>query len=304
MRRTLALGTALLTLLSGCAKQQPETAEGAQYSLWFAAADGVDWDASTVVAEEIRTWPAEPTAMELLLTLLRGPTEEGLVSPFPTGASVRSTILGEDGVLLVDLTEQYGDLTGVDLTVADSCIALTLCQLPSVEAVRVTVEGETIPYRNRQVLGSGDVLLSGAEEEPEDYFTVLYFPRRDGLGLTAEYRSVARQQGAKQASVLVEELLQGPRFENGGQSLPEGIQARRVSVEGSVCRLDLSADFTANVPQNESQAVLVLYALVNTLCTLSEVERVQILVEGEAVPIYGGISLEAPLEANLDLIAE
>lgn len=304
MRRMLALGTALLTLLSGCAEQQTEAAEGTRYSLWFAATEEVERDASTVVAEEVRTWPAEPAAMELLAALLRGPTEAGLASPFPAGVSVRSTALGEDGVLLVDLTEQYGDLTGVDLTVADSCIALTLCQLPSVEAVRVTVEGETIPYRNRQVLGTGDVLLSGVGGTPEDYFTVLYFPRRDGLGLTAEYRSVERRPGTGQAAVLVEELLQGPSIETGGQPLPEGIQVRRVTVEGGVCRLDLSAEFTANVPQSESQAVLTLYALVNTLCTLGGVERVQILVEGEAVPIYGGISLEAPLETNPELIVE
>ena len=56
-----------------------------------------------------------------------------------------------------NLSERYADLTGVDLTVADACLALTLTQLPQVETVYVTAEGSEIPYRPIQQLSAADV---------------------------------------------------------------------------------------------------------------------------------------------------
>lgn len=62
----------------------------------------------------------------------------------------------EEGRLHLDLSEQYGGLSGVDLTVADACLTLTLCQVEGVESVYVTVEGREIPYRRVQQLGPDD----------------------------------------------------------------------------------------------------------------------------------------------------
>lgn len=72
----------------------------------------------------------------------------------------------EDGCLHLDLSEQYGGLTGIDLTIADACLTLTFCQVEGVEAVYVTVEGSEIPYRPIQRLTLEDVLLSTGQESP------------------------------------------------------------------------------------------------------------------------------------------
>ncbi|UQT50470.1 GerMN domain-containing protein [Flavonifractor plautii] len=60
--------------------------------------------------------------------------------PLPRGVRLLSWEL-EEGRLHLDLSEQYGGLSGVDLTVADACLTLTLCQVEGVESVYVTVEG-------------------------------------------------------------------------------------------------------------------------------------------------------------------
>ena len=146
MRRKAAALLACLCLLPGCAAQQASPADDAEsFGLWFVSADG---SSESAVMQETREWSAQPDAQALMGALLRGPEEEMLSSPFPAGVSLRAITYGTDGVLQVDLSEQYGGLTGIDLTLADCCIALTLCQLPGVEAVRITVEGEEIPYRS------------------------------------------------------------------------------------------------------------------------------------------------------------
>ena len=75
----------------------------------------------------------------------------------------------EEGRLHLDLSEQYGGLSGVDLTVADACLTLTLCQVEGVESVYVTVEGREIPYRRVQQLGPDGLLLTdGTDVPPEE----------------------------------------------------------------------------------------------------------------------------------------
>ena len=66
--------------------------------------------------------------------------------------------------------------------------------------------------------------------------------------------------------------------------------------------MDLSRSFLTNAPQEEGQAGLTLYALVNSLCALGGVSQVRLLVEGERVESYGGVSTGAPLSANFDLV--
>lgn len=108
--------------------------------------------------------PAEtPTVEDLMVRLLSGPESESLVSPFPKETSLRSFYL-KDSVAYINLSEAYGGLSGIQLTLADYAITLTLCQLPEVEGVSITVENDPVPFRYRQILTSADVLLE--EQEP------------------------------------------------------------------------------------------------------------------------------------------
>ena len=100
--------------------------------------------------------------------LLSPPETQGLATPFPEGVRLLSWEL-EEGRLHLDLSEQHGGLAGVDLTVADACLTLTLCQVEGVESVYVTVEGREIPYRRVQQLGPDGLLLTdGTDVPPEE----------------------------------------------------------------------------------------------------------------------------------------
>lgn len=301
MKKLTALLLSVL-VLSSCAPAAEEPEPEGGYGLWFAVSEDDERGGSSVVARETRYWAEDPTAMELMEALLKGPESGGgLYSPFPKGVKVRGVEMNEDtATVQVNLSEQYGGLAGFQLTVADYCIALTLCQLPGVDTVRVLVDGESIPYRNRQDLRTGDVLLSGIGEEPDAFLAALYFPSRDGEGLTAEYRQVTRS-GSSAAEIVVTELLRGPSDTENCLSMPQGTLLRSMTVSKGLCQVNLSGEFLSNASSSEEQAGLTLYALVDTLCILSGVSQVRLLVEGESVPSYGGIVTDVPLSANFDL---
>lgn len=112
---------------------------------------------------EHRTLPEGSGEVEgLFALLLAGPESQEVTSPIPAGITLRSWRM-EGAVLTLDLSEAYNGLSGVELTLADSCIVLTLCQLNGVESVYLTVEGRPRPYRD-QVLSVSDFLLDNALE--------------------------------------------------------------------------------------------------------------------------------------------
>jgi hypothetical protein len=74
------------------------------------------------------------------------------------------------GVLVVDLSEQYGALADVSLSLADYSIVLTLSQVEGVESVEILSSGRSISYRSHQTLSAGEAVLwdelAGEKEEP------------------------------------------------------------------------------------------------------------------------------------------
>ena len=67
----------------------------------------------------------------------------------------------------MDFSSRYASLSGIDLTLADYSVVLTLTQLEEVEAVMITAEGELIPYRDHQRLTAGDAqAVTLQENEP------------------------------------------------------------------------------------------------------------------------------------------
>jgi germination protein M len=73
--------------------------------------------------------------------------------------ALRSCALKETH-LTVDFSEGYGGLTDVDLTLADYCVVLTLCQLDGIDSVEITVAGRPLSYRSQQTLTAQDVILT------------------------------------------------------------------------------------------------------------------------------------------------
>lgn len=291
----------LLMFPAGCASNREQPPPAGSVGVYFAAAGerlggpAVDCEYCVLSGERA---PVE----ELMDRLLAGPQEEvlRLASPFPAGVTLQSWAL-EDGRLSLDLSEQYGGLSGVDLTVADYCIALTLCQLEDVDSVSITVEGEEVVFRSTQQLRAGDVILTGAEEEPVYVNVTLWFPRREGDGLGVETRQLLLTKNDNLATAAMEALLSGPAYESLSLTAPEGTALLSVAVEDGVCVLDLSEAFLTGMPEDPRMARLMVYGLVNTLCSLDAVELVQIRAEGGTVEFYGSLPTARPLEPNFSL---
>ena len=157
MKRICSLLLLLILLLSACVAVNREE-EGTP--IYFVS----DTPGRTLaLVPEYRLLPENVEPIQTMLeALLEGPETEGLSRAIPAGVSLRDWTL-EDGVVIVDLSGRYGNLSGIALTLADYSVVLTLCQLEEVEAVMITVNGEILAYRDHQRLTLGDAAGLGLE---------------------------------------------------------------------------------------------------------------------------------------------
>lgn len=300
-RRGLALILcAVLLAAAGCAAR-PSAAGGEEgsYLIYYSALN--DPDGESAVAGEYHSLPEGQEAIPGLVELLmQQPQSDTLTTPLPGGLRLLDWQL-EEGVLQLDLSEHYYSLSGVDLTLADTCLTLTLCQLEEVESVYLTVEGHELPYRTIQQLTAGDILVAGGADEPMAMNVDLWYLRQDGQSLGVERRQIVKDVGQTTVEAVLSAWAQGPEESGLRAALPEDCRILSAEMSGGVCAVDLSAEFLEGLPRSETTAALTIYALVNTLCELDGVEAVQLYVEGEPAPAVGSLPLDRALIPDLTL---
>lgn len=299
MRRggLIAVFAALLLGLHGCGEAQPQSG----ITLWFPVTQtGSAPPAAAVSGEVLRTEKLSDVA-SLMAALLDGPTQEGLENPFPGETRLLGYSQSEHGVLQLDLSAPYGDLTGIDLTLADYCITLTMCQLEGVEQVYITVNGNEIDYRAKQVLSPEDVIFTGAEEEPKQVSELLYFPQKNGAGLGFELRELTLTEEDDLAETILRSLIAGPESTDLISLMPEGCELFDARVDDGICYVNFSAEFRDGAPADPDRQRLLLYSVVNTMGRLDAVTAVQLLVEDEPLTEFGGQSTERPVEPDFSL---
>lgn len=300
-KKITALCLAALLLLSACA----EAEDPAALRLWFPTASGSSRPVAQAVGWEAFDSGADsgPVDMDALLAaLLDGPTDDGLENPFPPDTQVLGWAL-DDGLLRLDLSAPYGELSGIGLTLADCCLTLTLCQVEGVERVRVTIDGGPVAARERQVFTPEDVIFTGAEEEPRQISAELYFPRAMGKGLGFETRELTLTEDDDLYAMIAQALMAGPEDPDLHTLLPEEAVLLGVWVDDGVCYVNFSDELLTLAPESPAEQNLLLYSVVDTMGNLHTVTAVQLLVEGERLPEFGGQEASLPLEPDFGLLS-
>ena len=235
-------------------------------------------------------------AQRLLEGLLLPPEDPLLLSPFPNGTQVQElSISGKRAY--VDFSANYGRLSGIDLSLADYCVVLTLTQLDGVNAVTITANGREIPYRRTQMLTAADPLLGSREDTLRPITVQLYFLDTQTNELRAQQQTLALYEGQTRVNALLEALLAGPESDDSLKSLlSSDFSVLSSRIEENTCYLNLPGDVP--LPEDAQVRRLAVNSLVRSLCSLAGVEQVQILVDGEAAPALGTLPISEPLRAE------
>lgn len=245
----------------------------------------VDW-------RELREKPALEQAEAVLSMLLDGYGENSFGRIVPGGTKMLSCVLSGSTVT-VDFSAGYAQLSGIDLTVADYCIALSLVQIPGIYTVHITVNGRELAYRTKSDFHADDILVTSPEDVVRNMPVQLYF--FNGGLLDSEERILTIYEGDSPAAAVMDALLAGPESDGWLPLLPEGFAVLGVRVEDSVCYLNLPAATAALLHEDSAAQRQNLMGMVRSLCSIRSVKQVQFLVEGERIPVLGAVDVSQPL---------
>ncbi|MDE6926069.1 MAG: GerMN domain-containing protein, partial [Acetatifactor sp.] len=129
----------------------------------------------------------------------------------------------------------------------------------------------------------------------------LFFASDDGTQLIAAYREKHYSSNTPIERFIVEELIAGPSGQVDGlnPTINPNTKIINVTTKDGICYVNLDENFLT-VPENVSMEAAV-YSMVNSLVELSNINKVQILVNGE-VPTTSSIFQSSTFERNLDLV--
>lgn len=213
----------------------------------------------------------------------------------------------DNGLLTLDFDESYHYLRGTREILVRASIVRTLAQIQGVERITFTVNGEQLTDAAGAAVGvmAADTFIENAGNEINAYEKVdlrLYFANEAGDSLVEENRrNVVYNSNISLEKLVVEKLVEGPMAEGAYPTVNPTTKIVSVTVKDGTCYVNLSNEFL-NQPYNVASDVTI-YSITNSLVELSNVNRVQISVNGETNISYReNMSLNNIFERNLDIL--
>lgn len=292
----------MLCLLSACANGAGRQS-GTVYYLYY-----INNDETKIISREYRS---ETTDENLLLEELL--EELSVISErleYETPLAKEFALVGhtlDNGLLTLDFDERYRELRGVREVLVRASIVRTVIQLKQVERVTFTVKGEPLADQAGVAVGVMDEesFIENAGNEINAYEKVdlrLYFATESGDYLVEENRlNVVYNSNIALEKLVVEKLVEGPADKDAYPTINPDTKVIGVTVKDGICYVNLNGDFL-NQPYNVTTDVTI-YSITNSLVELSNVNKVQISVDGETNISYREkLSLNNLFERNLDML--
>jgi len=303
----LSLFLLLALCLTGCEDEAVEVSEG--HMLYFLS--NLE-HRNTSGGDAICAVPADTTGLNAMGTkeaavfLLRQleKSKGGCISPLPEGVTVNKVEL-QGRRAYVDMSSGYGELTGIDLSLADYCITLTLCQLDEIASVFITSDGRAMLLRDSQVMLEQDVVLSGMEDIVSTVQVQLWFLDSENQ-LSLENRELELYEGQTMVEAVADALEEGPRDQEHSAIFPEGFELGSVWMDDGVCSISIPPESVKAIPKQIDLQEKILAAISRSYFSLEAVQELQLLVAGAEIGIFGHISVEPfshrpPVNASVEI---
>ena len=184
----------------------------------------------------------------------------------------------------------------------------TLTQIDAVKTVTFQVGGSPLTDASGNVIGTmtEDTFIYNAGNEINTYEKVtltLYFTNESGDGLIKVYRTVVFNSNISMERIALEQLIAGPNTDEVYPTINPATSINSITVRDGICYVDLDSAFTTEPYTVTAQTAI--YSIVNTLCEFTEVNKVQITVDGNKdVKFMDSLSLSSTYERNLEIIEE
>lgn len=291
----------VMFMLVGCNDDSPELTENT-YEVYYL---GNEAYSLTTEKREIVGADVKERVFKLL-EAMRQPEKVQNSSLFAKADLVSRITVEQGNLLNIYMNEQYGQLSVANEVLLRTGIVKTLVQLEGVQYVAIYVNEQPLIDVTGKTVGimSAESFLDSRGENLSNYEQVVltvYYGNGAGTGLVETSRETTISGTFSKERQVVNALLAGPETSDMLATMPQGTSLLGVSVKNNICYVNFSSGFlTGDLSVSPH---VTIYSLVNSLTALSNISKVQIMVEGDSSKKFcETIPLDVPFERNLDYV--
>ena len=267
--------------ITGCGQEEVEGGYHIEYL-------NNEKDAIVKVPYEPKSTEKADLIEEFLIVLWSDSKNVEYRKPIPNDVELINYSL--DGAMLtLWIDKDYYKMEQVEKVLCCAAIVRTMTQLDGVDCINFYVGDSPLVDAQGNMVGA--LYADNFVENPgatinsiQNSTLTLYFANKDGDALIAETRNVHYSSNMSMEKVIIEQLLDGPDTDGLKSAIPSGTKLVSVATVDGTCYVNLDATF-----KNQDYAIkeaMVIYSIVNSLSELSNINQVQISVNGDTSGAY------------------
>ena len=298
------LAAAAMSLASCSSSEDSQT-----FLVYYTNSEGDDIIYRETVIEDVNSITSE----KLINTLLNKMFEENLKDTEihcakPTWVGLKSFTI-EDNLITFDFDSKYYELSNVQEIMLRAAMVLTVIQVQGITQVMFTIDSEPLTDSDGRTVGvmnAGnfvDILLSEQGMLKQETDLYLFFVDDTLTKLVpARYHFTISNSNTSMEEYILQQLKAGPSIEGNTtvRSLSPDVGIINVATSDYVCYVNFDKKFLEQ--EQTCSDELMVYSIVNSLCTLPYVNSVQFMVDGSTdVVLHTFMDLSKPLKRNREL---
>ncbi|MCH5209872.1 MAG: GerMN domain-containing protein [Oscillospiraceae bacterium] len=266
-------------------------------------------DSATAIeaeSREIKYKDNQDLAEEIIKALMKGPESGRHLRIIERNADLLSVSGVDTRSALVNFSGNFitGDSTKDILAVY--AVVKSLCATDIIDSVKVVIEGKDLSTSDGSIIGylsNQDINLPGDTYTSENREVTLYFPER-GLGkLQREVRNIKVTDQQPIAQYIINELIKGSNNEELTSALSKDTVLLSVETSDNICFVNFKSSFLDKNSGAADKEKMVIFSIVDSLTELYNIERVQFLMDGKKVDMFGNINIGSMFGRDESLIA-
>lgn len=271
-----------ISLFAGCSGNKVKTDKDG--SLLYIASG----DKGLVTKACVFTGSGASDNIQQVITALSESNEKaGIIGPLTLGAPVVSSrIEGQTAIIVFD--QSYHRLGKIEQTLLITCLTKSITSINGIDAVSFMIGDNELKDSDGNVyvnLTSDMFVIDDDIDDisDTDISVSVYFADSNGNSLIKSIHKINYSTGNMEQE-LMKVLITGPVGAEGYPVINPATKINSIDVKDGQCNIDFSSDFlnqTCNVSSD-----VAIYSVINTLCSLDNISRVKISVNGSSEYIY------------------
>ncbi len=224
--------------------------------------------------------------VEVLTLLCSVPENKELKATLTSGINIITYSYDGEQVIL-SFGEKYKELSRTTEVLTRAAVVRSLTNIPDVNYVMITINGESLTDASGGAIGimTSDMFVNNAGAQVETVNSTvtlrLYFANEEGDGLVAVNRELAHNADVSNVpmeKLVVEQLISGPVNDETYPTISPDTKLVNITVRDNICYLTFDSAILTAV--NNVTTDVTIYSLVNSLVELSNINKVQISIDG------------------------